>query len=510
MFHRRSIAGAALHSSAPLFPWGVRVNPTAPRIGSDRGSTVHAAGTYEKASKGAIAHDCAEQPARRAITERPAELRVRQAAQYGQIDGRWDPQWERASTACGGVGAEAEQSGECKHDRCLSSSATTHAAVQRQCNSREALTPASDQLTLESATMAQSTNAATPMQLADTAATPATIDATPTAADSTLKRKVDDDAAAAATTAAAASARGGGRGGGNKRGRSGRGGRGGGYSNRNNDGAEDAEGGAGALEGSAAAAAVAAVPSAPLTPLQQQFQLYAGYLDQRNDRRELVYVASRELTRTSKKLISMLQRCTHCSPEERSKQLASARSLQLAELHRLVDATVSDLSADESYRLAGAYSPGFQEFVEAASFLFYLEHATAAEGSQEREQSALLTHAQLEADLALTLGHRVSIPLSDYLVGLTDLGGELMRYATNSVTAGDRSIIARICTFLREVYALFQGLACVLPQSGAGPYKEMGKKMEVWMQSLVKIETRQSTRAHTRRARRRNRQAQTY
>jgi len=64
-----------------------------------------------------------------------------------------------------------------------------------------------------------------------------------------------------------------------------------------------------------------------------------------------------------------------------------------------------------------------------------------------------------------------------------------MRYATNSVTTGDRAIVLDICVFLRLVYAEYQRLASG-PGMGGGPYKEMHKKMEVWLQSLVKIETR--------------------
>ena len=67
-----------------------------------------------------------------------------------------------------------------------------------------------------------------------------------------------------------------------------------------------------------------------------------------------------------------------------------------------------------------------------------------------------------------------------------------MRFATNSVTTGNRSVVLDICTFLRGVYAEYQRLASVLtgPGMGGGAYKELPKKMEVWMQSLVKIETR--------------------
>ena len=71
-----------------------------------------------------------------------------------------------------------------------------------------------------------------------------------------------------------------------------------------------------------------------------------------------------------------------------------------------------------------------------------------------------------------------------YVVSLSS--GELMRFATNSVTSGDRAIVATICTFLRNVYATYQKLSSKINQSG--PYKELPKKMEVWLQSLMKIE----------------------
>jgi hypothetical protein len=44
-----------------------------------------------------------------------------------------------------------------------------------------------------------------------------------------------------------------------------------------------------------------------------------------------------------------------------------------------------------------------------------------------------------------------------------------MRFATNSVTSGNREIVSTICVFLRNVYAEYQKLSATI--SHGGPYK---------------------------------------
>lgn len=120
------------------------------------------------------------------------------------------------------------------------------------------------------------------------------------------------------------------------------------------------------------------------------------------------------------------------------------------------------------------------------------------------QYGTLITHGELESDLAQTLGGdgppRVSIPLSDYILGITDLGGELMRFATNTLTASsagssnsvsdvrrNQAVVVDICNFLRDVYAAFQPLSAACGQ--CGPYRELPKKLDVWLASLQKLET---------------------
>jgi predicted translin family RNA/ssDNA-binding protein len=259
---------------------------------------------------------------------------------------------------------------------------------------------------------------------------------------------------------------------------------------------------------------------ASLTPLQHQFTLFARVLDARNDRREQIFHASRELTRASKKLITQLQRCTVASEAERHKLLSSARSRELAELHRLLHACVSSFSCpSDYYRFSSAFSPGVQEFVEAASFLHYLEHPgemitqqtieddinRTLEADKEKHAATTAVEQQNQqpqqqqepAGSALSLPKpppppptRITLPLSDYILGVTDLGGELMRYATNSVTLGaaGRVVVEQVGSFLRQGHAAFQLLVATLPPGGGAQFRDLGKKLEVWLQSVQKLE----------------------
>ena len=117
------------------------------------------------------------------------------------------------------------------------------------------------------------------------------------------------------------------------------------------------------------------------------------------------------------------------------------------------------LHQDEYYRYGGAYSPGFQEFIESASFLHYLEHGQprALRVEWVRESIAmdvwgshrclfvrrcpsaptatagtLLTHRELESEIEQTVGKHITIPLSDYIVGILDLGSDIKMRATKS------------------------------------------------------------------------------
>ena len=104
-------------------------------------------------------------------------------------------------------------------------------------------------------------------------------------------------------------------------------------------------------------------------------------------------------------------------------------------------------------RFLRAFSPGLQEYLECVSFLEFLENGT------------LLTKEKAEADLLKSNAkvHQLFLPNSskgipfiitdkDYLSGIADLTGELMRLCINTVPSGNHEFCNKITAFVRFIY----------------------------------------------------------
>jgi len=115
-------------------------------------------------------------------------------------------------------------------------------------------------------------------------------------------------------------------------------------------------------------------------------------------------------------------------------------------------------------------SPGLQEYIEALSFAHYLEHRT------------LITYDQVQATLNDAEGVAYfTLTISDYLLGVSDLTGELMRFAISGFSSpGGRAKALETCAFVRSCRADFERFT---------PYVwDLRKKQAVTAQSLAKIE----------------------
>lgn len=75
----------------------------------------------------------------------------------------------------------------------------------------------------------------------------------------------------------------------------------------------------------------------------------------------------------------------------------------------------------------------------------------------------------------------VSISPMDYVLGIADFTGELMRMCINSIGSGDTEIPFMLVTFMRQLYDSFQLL-------GNTPGREYVRKLSVMRQSLAKVE----------------------
>ncbi|KAI9022472.1 Translin [Hyaloraphidium curvatum] len=152
-----------------------------------------------------------------------------------------------------------------------------------------------------------------------------------------------------------------------------------------------------------------------------------------NDRRERIIKQSRDVTILSKRMIFLLHRAT---PQTLPAVLAEAAEKQ-AELLSLIRALRPELTGQRLFRHHRSVAGGVEEFVEAATFLRYASHGRVPSFAEMR--------AEFEAATGMPLG------AVDYLTGLGDLTGELMRACLNAAARSDAQAAVRACEAVRDI-----------------------------------------------------------
>ncbi|KAI9825822.1 MAG: hypothetical protein M1832_000762 [Thelocarpon impressellum] len=232
--------------------------------------------------------------------------------------------------------------------------------------------------------------------------------------------------------------------------------------------------------------------SGVLSPYMPMFRHFRDELDEHHDRRERVVKAARDITALSKKIVRNLNQPIPAP-------ITGENAERSANITRLFTSIAADLHGINAWRYQRQVSGGVQELIEAVSFEHYLSSQTLI----SPEEAAKL----MPAGLGLTE--------DDYVLGLFDLVGELMRFAiTFMATAGalpgergdhakdvggdagnedvmDTAISAGsgdILTDLRSLRIFLESLDF----SGSGPNfglaRDVDKKMGVMIASVEKVE----------------------
>jgi predicted translin family RNA/ssDNA-binding protein len=221
------------------------------------------------------------------------------------------------------------------------------------------------------------------------------------------------------------------------------------------------------------------VKSSPFMPM---FEAFRNELDEHHDRRERIIKASRDITAASKKIIFALQRVRLLKSDIPPKIAAETQDRSTG-MHKQFQSIASDLAGINAWRYQRQISGGIQEFIEAISFEHYLQHQrliTLEEASQSLPDGITLTG-------------------DDYVLGIFDLVGELMRFAITTMAttgalpaskAGEDSAEGGgdILVDLRLLRSSFEALdttSC----GGTGLGKDVEKKMEVMKTCVEKVET---------------------
>ncbi|BFG16875.1 translin-associated protein X [Prunus yedoensis var. nudiflora] len=205
--------------------------------------------------------------------------------------------------------------------------------------------------------------------------------------------------------------------------------------------------------------------------MKDAFAKYTDYLNHLNEKRERVVKASRDITINSKKVIFQVHRISKHNKEE----VLQKAEKDLADVtDRYISRLVKELQGTDFWKLRRAYSPGVQEYVEAATFCKFCRTGTLLNLDEMNATLLPLSDPSLEP---------LQINVLDYLLGLADLTGELMRLAIGRISDGELDFAKKICEFVREIY---RELTLVVPFMDDS--HDMKTKMDTMLQSVMKIE----------------------
>ena len=249
-----------------------------------------------------------------------------------------------------------------------------------------------------------------------------------------------------------------------------------------------------------------------LSPLQRTFAAHSASLDAHNDKRERVYQTARDLIKAAKRVIFILQRPLIQQQHQPHSTDAPTQptppptlsSLPPLPVHlreqadealvpvyecfaRLYDELSIDpanpeqqpadptVLADSYHRYHGSYSFANQEYVEAVAFHHFITTGT------------LITLGHIQQLIHNETDRPFQLLPADYLLGLLDLPGEMMRYATNN-----HSLYPQL---LSHCYEVMQGLDRTVSGLVLRPYGAYSGKLNVMRDSIQKLEKLEYRRA---------------
>jgi len=230
-------------------------------------------------------------------------------------------------------------------------------------------------------------------------------------------------------------------------------------------------------------------------PVIAIFKQCSKELDDKQDRYEKIVKFGRDITIESKRIIFLLH-TTNCknSNNEQILNEAITRLLALCETH--FENIAKELRGLDQYQYARAFSSGLQEFVEAYTYYEYIKTGNILDWSDlqmkmtyEEEKAASAdkeNENQMETDqLALAKEEKKMfkclVQPMEFMLGLADLSGEVMRRCITSLGSGDVETCFQACTFLQSLYKGYTSLSQVRQ-------KDMNNKIYTLRQSVLKVE----------------------
>lgn len=220
------------------------------------------------------------------------------------------------------------------------------------------------------------------------------------------------------------------------------------------------------------------------SPIIAAFKVFQQELDTKHDKYERLVKLSRDITIESKRTIFLLHRVTSVPDAE---EIVNEADIKLDAVRQKIGLIADELRGEDIYQFHKAFTPGIQEYVEAVSFQHFIRHRSLISLEEINARLVFMrtekTDPEVPTEAAPLQTHVLTFHVtpSDYLLGVADLTGELMRLCISSVGNGDIDTPFQLSQFLRQIHDGFSYIG------NTGPY-EVSKKLHTLRQSLGKVE----------------------
>ncbi|XP_053567085.1 translin-associated protein X [Bombina bombina] len=231
------------------------------------------------------------------------------------------------------------------------------------------------------------------------------------------------------------------------------------------------------------------------SPVIIAFKSFQQELDIRHDKYERLVKLGRDITIESKRTIFLLHRVLS---EPNKDEVLTEAEAKLAAVRQKIKQIAQELEGEDMHQYHRAFTPGLQEYVEAVTFLHFITTKSLVCLEDINRQLIFEDIVKIQdantsepldgplsssTDKEQTKPSMLSVQITpvDYLLGVADLTGELMRLCIGSVGNGDIDTPFELSQFLREI---FDGFSYI---GNTGPY-EISRKLHTLKQSLAKVE----------------------
>jgi predicted translin family RNA/ssDNA-binding protein len=130
---------------------------------------------------------------------------------------------------------------------------------------------------------------------------------------------------------------------------------------------------------------------------------------------------------------------------------------------------------NQYYQYLRAFSAGCQEFIEAYVYYNFLLGKELPDWSEVNEKLQYKSENDEEFSLEI-------VP-TEFMLGLADFTGEIMRYSINSLGSGDTEICYQVCRKLQDIYARFMTISYIYKG-----YRDFSNKTSTMRSSMLKCE----------------------